>query len=136
MNPQEPSKIDSAQPLGMERHHTEEEAVDTLGANSGPNPGRMPGDAVADIRIDRDMPDEISLAIMKRKRKPIDLGAQLREAFRRSGLTRFALAKQSGVPYSGIHRFVAGERDISLSTASRLCDVLGVEFRPTDREKV
>jgi plasmid maintenance system antidote protein VapI len=86
-----------------------------------------------DISIDIDMPDVISSSGMKRKRKPIDLGKQLREAFRKSGLTRFALAKQSGVPYSGIHRFVAGERDISLSTASRLCDVLGVEFRPTNR---
>jgi plasmid maintenance system antidote protein VapI len=86
-----------------------------------------------DICIDIGMPSVISSSGMKRKPRPIDLGEQLREAFRKSGLTRFALAKQSGVPYSGIHRFVAGDRDISLSTASRLCDVLGVEFRPIDR---
>ena len=87
------------------------------------------------IPVDISMPDVISSAGMKRKPKRIDLGKQLREAFKASGMTRFALAKQSGVPYSGVHRFIAGKRDISLTTASKLCEVLGVEFGPVGRKK-
>lgn len=82
------------------------------------------------ITIDTRIGDGI-IRRMKRKRRPIDLAEQLRKAFARSRMTRYELGKRAGVPYATIHRFVAGERDIRLTTASRLADVLGVEFRPT-----
>ena len=66
---------------------------------------------------------------MNKKMRKVDLAAQLREAFEASGLSRFELARRADVSYSVVHRFIAGERDLTLSTASRLCQVLGIEFR-------
>jgi len=59
-----------------------------------------------------------------------DLAEQLRDAFAKSGLSRFELARRSAVPYSVVHRFMGGDRGITLDTASRLCEALGVELRP------
>jgi transcriptional regulator with XRE-family HTH domain len=59
-----------------------------------------------------------------------DLGDQLRAVIARSGLTSTALAKQSGVSTGVILRFVSGERDITLQTASRLAAALQVRFNP------
>jgi len=67
---------------------------------------------------------------MARKTKQADLAADIRAAFADSGLSRFELARRSGVPYSGVHRFIAGKRDVGLETASKLCDVLGLELKP------
>ncbi len=49
-------------------------------------------------------------------------------------MSRFELCKRSGVSYSVVHRFIGGERDIRMETASRLADVLGVELR-TKRQR-
>lgn len=67
---------------------------------------------------------------MTKAEKHTDLGEQLRGAFAKSGLTRNALARQSGVSYAVVHRFIGGERDVTLATASRLCKVLGLVLRP------
>ena len=69
----------------------------------------------------------------KRKKPPRGLGQQLRAACVESGMTRFALAKRAGVSYAIVHRFAAAERDITLGTASKLADVLGLELKPTKR---
>lgn len=81
------------------------------------------------ISIDIDANNDI---IAEMRRKQTDLGKQLREAFRSSGMSMFALSKQSGVPYSGIHRFINADRDLTLSTASKVADVLGLELRQVD----
>lgn len=70
---------------------------------------------------------------MARKSSKLDLAEQLRNGFHRSGLSRFALAKRAGVSYSVVHRIMAGNRDITLATASKLCGVLGLEFKPVRR---
>jgi hypothetical protein len=62
-----------------------------------------------------------------------ELGRQIRAAFRRSGLSIKALSVQSGTPYATTHGVVTGTRDPSLSSASRLCRVLGLELRPVRR---
>ena len=69
----------------------------------------------------------------KRKRQKRDLGEQLRAAFVESGITRFAWAKRAGVSYAIAHRFAAADRDITLTTASKLADVLGLELKPAKR---
>ena len=63
------------------------------------------------------------------------MGNIIRAAFRRSGLSMKKLAKQSRVPYASVHATIAGERDPILSTANKLCDVLGLELVPKDRGK-
>lgn len=66
----------------------------------------------------------ISLDIM------VDLGKQLRDAIRRSGLTRRQISKRSGVAYSAVHGFVGGKQTLTLESASKIADVVGIEFRP------
>ena len=66
----------------------------------------------------------------KKRTRQADLGAQLRATFRDSGMSRFAVARQAGVSYAIVHRFFGGDRDITLTTASRLAGVLGLELRP------
>ncbi len=55
---------------------------------------------------------------------------QLRQAVAGCGETRYRVAKDSGVDYSVLLRFVADERGITLDTAGKLCDYLGLELRP------
>ena len=62
------------------------------------------------------------------KRRKTDLNAELLAVFRKSGMTRYELAKRANVPYSSIHLWVAGTRGITLDTASKVADVLGVRF--------
>jgi DNA-binding phage protein len=57
-----------------------------------------------------------------------DLGEQLREAIRASGLTVYAIAQESGVDTGPIYRFMSGERSISLETAAKLAAVFGMRF--------
>ena len=63
----------------------------------------------------------------------IDLGSQLREAFEASGLSRFELARRAGLAYAVVHRFCGGERDVTLGTASKIANVLGMELQPNRR---
>ncbi len=59
----------------------------------------------------------------KKKSEPIDLSLAdtLRDTITRSDQTMYAVAKGSGVPYPTVHRFMAGERDLTLETADKLC---------------
>ena len=67
---------------------------------------------------------------MSKKKPSTDLGEQLRAAFYASGLSRFELSRRAGMSYAIVHRFMGGDRTITLDTATRLCDVLGMELRP------
>lgn len=60
---------------------------------------------------------------------PKTLSEMMQQAIRDSGLSLYALAKLSGVDSGQLTRFMAGERDFTLSTADRLCDVLGLELQ-------
>ena len=53
-----------------------------------------------------------------------DLAQQLRDAIRSSGLSQHKLAQLSGVASGSISRFLAGDRDLQLSGAGRIADVL------------
>jgi len=65
-----------------------------------------------------------------------DLATAIRKAIERDGRTRYRLSKDTGLPLSTTYRFASGERnEISLSTASRFCAVLGLELRPVRRSR-
>ena len=49
-------------------------------------------------------------------------------AFKASGLSIKRLAVESGVHYASAHGIIAGQRDIALGTAARLCKVLGLQL--------
>ena len=59
----------------------------------------------------------------------------IRQVFQKSGLSIKALADRSGCPYATAHGFVHGTSDPTLSTANRLCGVLGLELREVKRSK-
>lgn len=65
----------------------------------------------------------------------IDLAKQLRDAARKSGMSMLALSQRAGVPYAGIHTFMVKEGGLTLTTASRLAELLGLELRPVRRRK-
>ena len=62
-----------------------------------------------------------------------EMGELIRKRFRKSGLTIKRLTEQAGVPYAAAHGVVRGTRDPMLSTANKLCKVLGLELRPMRR---
>ena len=57
-----------------------------------------------------------------------DLEMQIRIAIKKSGLSVYRLAKDSGVPQAALCRFVNGKRGITLTTASKLAKTLGLEL--------
>jgi transcriptional regulator with XRE-family HTH domain len=64
-------------------------------------------------------------------KKHISLPEQLKQAIVRSGLSLYKLGEASGVDSGRLSRFMRGERDLTLKTTAKLCDVLGLKFCPT-----
>jgi transcriptional regulator with XRE-family HTH domain len=60
------------------------------------------------------------------------LADRIRAAMLASGLTRYQLSQQTGIAQSVLGRFASGERDLTLSTASRLVPTLGLDLMATD----
>lgn len=52
----------------------------------------------------------------------------LRRAVEQSDETRYRIAKESGINASQLARLVSGERGLSLETAERLAEYLGLEI--------
>ncbi len=56
----------------------------------------------------------------------------IQDAIERDPRSLYKLAQDAELAYSTVHRFQTGERvNISPSTAAKLCQVLGLELRPT-----
>lgn len=66
--------------------------------------------------------------------KPKSLSEAIRDAIAASTLSRYAIAKQSGVPESVLSRFMARERSISLETAEKLTSLFGLTLRPPESQ--
>jgi len=65
----------------------------------------------------------------------MSLPEQLREAISATGQTTYRVAKESGVSFPVVYRFLKGERGITLDTAGKLADYLGLELRPVQRTR-
>ena len=61
------------------------------------------------------------------------LEKQLIKAIKSSDMTSYRISKVSGVSEGVISRFVNTERTITLSTAAKLADALGLELKPAKR---
>ena len=72
---------------------------------------------------------------MQNVRSLIDhnLSGALRAAVRATGLPLNAVARAAGIPQPVLHRFMAGQRDLTLRTADRLARHLGLELCPRGR---
>lgn len=55
---------------------------------------------------------------------------QLRKAIQSSGKPVSTVASDAGVPQPVLHRFVRGERDLTMRTAQKLADYFQLELRP------
>lgn len=64
------------------------------------------------------------------KKKAGGIDETLREAIRSSGLTHYALARIAGVTPAQLDRFVAGQRDLTLATAAKVAQALGLMLAP------
>ena len=58
--------------------------------------------------------------------KPIS--QQLREAIDASGMSRYRICKELGLPESTMSRFMAGQRGLALTTVDRLGELLGLRL--------
>jgi transcriptional regulator with XRE-family HTH domain len=54
---------------------------------------------------------------------------QLRQIMANSGLSRYEIAKRSGVDEAALSRFASGERGLTTDTLDRLTQALGLELR-------
>jgi predicted transcriptional regulator len=60
---------------------------------------------------------------------------ELRQAVRDSELSRYEIAKRTGIFASALALFVRGERGLRLDSIDRLMDVLELEIRPRRKGK-
>jgi ribosome-binding protein aMBF1 (putative translation factor) len=62
-----------------------------------------------------------------------DLSFQLREAIQESGMSVYRIAKRAGVKHAVVARFLSGERDLRLETASKIAAVLSLSLHSLPR---
>jgi hypothetical protein len=60
----------------------------------------------------------------------VNLSESLRQAMRADGRTVYALSRDSGLAVSVVQRFAGGRGDLTLKSASKLCEILGWDLRP------
>lgn len=62
-------------------------------------------------------------------RSPPTFSNQLRQAIAASGMTRYQIAKQSGISQSVLSLFSSGRRGLSLKSIDALVEVLNLELK-------
>ncbi len=63
------------------------------------------------------------------------LAGAIRAAFTESKLSIKRLAIDAGIPYASAYNLIHKNTDPTLSTAALVCDVLGLELRPTKKTR-
>ena len=62
------------------------------------------------------------------KRRPKKMTDEIRQAIGDSGLTRYRIAKDTGIDESTLAKFYHGYRGLSLDNLDRLCEYLGLRI--------
>jgi len=75
-----------------------------------------------------------------RKRKKQNMADILRKAFAKDKRSIFQMARDSGVPYPVLHRFIKGDKEghkpnLNLLTFEKLANELGYELQPKKEDK-
>lgn len=65
---------------------------------------------------------------------PTDIQETLRQAILAAGISRYRLAKVSGVSEGVISHFVNRNRGLTMETGAKLAAALGLELRPASRK--
>ena len=68
-------------------------------------------------------------------KQPKDIETQLLRAIRQSDLSRYRLAKMSGVSQAALSLFVNGKRSLTLASAAKLAKALGLELTSVERDE-
>jgi len=61
------------------------------------------------------------------------MSAIIRDAIRNSGRSLNQLSRETGITQGMLSRFMRDERTLTISTAERLCTVLGLELGPVKK---
>jgi hypothetical protein len=64
------------------------------------------------------------------ERSRLSLADTIKQAILATGKSVNSVASQSGVSQPILHRFLTGQRGITLDTAERVCSYLKLELRP------
>ena len=64
------------------------------------------------------------------ERSRLSLADTIKQAIHATGKSVNSVASQSGVSQPILHRFLTGQRGITLDTAERVCSYLKLELRP------
>lgn len=73
---------------------------------------------------------------MAKKKRPPTLADQLRTFIQTSGVSLRGLAFAAQIDASCLTRFMAGERDLTVSSAGRLADVMGLQLVQTLEDSI
>jgi DNA transposition AAA+ family ATPase len=65
----------------------------------------------------------------------MSIDQQLREAIDKSGLTRYRIARDSGVDYAALCRYLDEGRDLRLSNVEKLAAYFGMRLTPPKTPK-
>jgi len=68
-------------------------------------------------------------------KKTTNIEEQLRQAISDGGMSRYRLAQLTGVAEAVLSNFVNRKRSITLTTAAKLAEALGLELGATDKDK-
>ncbi|WP_428937286.1 helix-turn-helix domain-containing protein [Fontivita pretiosa] len=60
---------------------------------------------------------------------------RLREAILRSGQSRYAIARATGISQAALSRFMSGKRGLSLGSADKLAEYFGLQLLPASRRR-
>jgi len=63
-----------------------------------------------------------------------DIEKQLKQAIEKSKMSRYRIARESGLTESQLSYFINGHRTLTLSAAAKLAKALGLELRPIDKK--
>jgi plasmid maintenance system antidote protein VapI len=67
-------------------------------------------------------------------KKRLHWNDRLREAVRASGLSLYALARDSGVNVAPLQRFMAGEHGLTVDSAEKIGRIVGLDLRCVRRQ--
>ena len=67
--------------------------------------------------------------------KDLDLDMMVREAAKKSGITQYRMAMDSGISHAAISRFMNRNQTLTLRSASRLLAALGISVKLEKREE-
>ena len=63
-----------------------------------------------------------------------DIEKQLKDAAKATGWSILRLTRESGLQYQTVHGFIKAERQITICSAAKLANVLGLELSPVKKK--